>query len=434
MKVGSFTPEQSDRVLYAMAGDDCSLHHDLDRLTAKQQIDHRENQVLTCALQVALIGLGKPIDHIALAREFSQAPWSDLLSHYRHMFTSMGLPTIPGAQQQFFDLDGFYAACADNLPPVDRVNLYMVSGSNGALHNDQRALGVSQNVNSKVHFAEHAPGAGIPVPFTAVLSQQAVASGAAADLFGRYPEGMIVKLLGLAGARNVFHVVDEQDCQAQTEQYPPEAPVILQERLDTSCWQEMTVDLTITPDNVAINNVRKILFAGGKWVGNYIATDVALKEAHRKVLLAVGDYARHHGHVAEDGVNCGVDFFINGDAITVTEINARWTGGLFPAEFLRRLNVRQPAVAFFDLVPAALLGDALPAFQSRHLLQPGRESPFAYLPMGFTPFATSLDGDEVFFVWQIVVGDFAGFVAACGSELPAGAFPTARAILAEALS
>ena len=114
MKVGSFTPEQSDRVLYAMAGDDCSLHHDLDRLTAKQQIDHRENQVLTCALQVALIGLGKPTDHIALAREFSQAPWSDLLSHYRHMFTSMGLPTIPGAQQQFFDLDGFYAACADN--------------------------------------------------------------------------------------------------------------------------------------------------------------------------------------------------------------------------------------------------------------------------------------------------------------------------------
>ena len=59
MKVGSFIPEQSAPTLYAMAGDDCSLHHDLSSLTPKQQVDHQENQVLTCALQVALVGLGK---------------------------------------------------------------------------------------------------------------------------------------------------------------------------------------------------------------------------------------------------------------------------------------------------------------------------------------------------------------------------------------
>lgn len=50
MKVGSFVPEQDGRVLYAMAGDDCSLHHDLESLTPKQQADHRENRILTCAL------------------------------------------------------------------------------------------------------------------------------------------------------------------------------------------------------------------------------------------------------------------------------------------------------------------------------------------------------------------------------------------------
>ena len=62
MKVGSFIPEQSASTLYAMAGDDCSLHHDLSSLTPKQQVDHEENQVLTCALQVALVGLGKNND------------------------------------------------------------------------------------------------------------------------------------------------------------------------------------------------------------------------------------------------------------------------------------------------------------------------------------------------------------------------------------
>ena len=36
---------------------------------------------------------------------------------------------------------------------------------------------------------------------------------------------------------------------------------------------EMTVDLTITPQDVSISNVRQILFAGGKWVGNYISPE-----------------------------------------------------------------------------------------------------------------------------------------------------------------
>lgn len=53
MKVGSFTPEQSDRVLYARAGDDCSLHRDLDRLTTKQQglMASQTQQVITAGCQ-----------------------------------------------------------------------------------------------------------------------------------------------------------------------------------------------------------------------------------------------------------------------------------------------------------------------------------------------------------------------------------------------
>ena len=82
MKVGSFTPEQSASALYAMAGDDCSLHHDLASLTPKQRIDHQENQVLTCALQVALVGLGKSVDHVALGAPFTNGTWRNMLSHY----------------------------------------------------------------------------------------------------------------------------------------------------------------------------------------------------------------------------------------------------------------------------------------------------------------------------------------------------------------
>ena len=81
MKVGSFSPGQTKTVLHAMAGDDCSLHHDLEKLTDKQQVDHAENQMLTAALQVALVGLGKPADQVALVDQFLQPPWQELLHH-----------------------------------------------------------------------------------------------------------------------------------------------------------------------------------------------------------------------------------------------------------------------------------------------------------------------------------------------------------------
>lgn len=431
MKVGSFIPAQAASALYAMAGDDCSLHHDLGSLTPKQRVDHQENQVLTCALQVALVGLGKSIDHVALGVPFTDPVWREMLGHYSGMFSTMGLNSIPEAHWQFHPLDGYYESVATTLPSVDLINLYMISGSNQPLHRDPDALGVSRNVNSKLHFAEHAPAAGLPVPRTEVYSKQAIREGKADSLFSDFPSGIMVKLLGLAGSRNVFSVDSVSDCLNQIEEYDDDVEILLQEKLDIGQWREMTVDLTITPDEISISNVRQILFAGGKWVGNYISSELTVPDTHREVLMQVGSYARSHGHVAAEGINCGIDYFVSGDEVIVTEINARWTGGLFPAEFLRRLNVGRPAVAFFDMVPCSDAA-AVCDFQQR-FLYPGNGA-FSYIPMGFTPFATEIEGVEQYFVWQIVEGDFAAFVHAKSAELGEAAFPTSNLIFEEALS
>lgn len=432
MKVGSFIPEQSASTLYAMAGDDCSLHHDLSNLTPKQQVDHQENQVLTCALQVALVGLGKASDYVALGAPFTDPAWREMLGHYSEMFVTMGLDSVPDSQWQFHPLDGYYESVAASLPEVDLTNLYMISGSNEPLHQNAAALAVSRNVNSKLHFAEHAPAAGLPVPRTEVYSKRAIREGEADRLFAELLNGVMVKLLGLAGSRNVFAVDSVTDCLDQIGEYADDVQILLQEKLDISQWREMTVDLTITPQDISISNVRQILFAGGKWVGNYISPELEVPEAHKAVLMQVGAYARDHGHVAEEGINCGIDYFISGEEVIVTEINARWTGGLFPAEFLRRLDVTQPAVAFFDMVPVAQR-EAVRAFQREHLF-PASGNAFSYVPMGFTPFAMEIEGAERYFVWQIVVGDFAAFVEAKRQALTEDAFPTADLILQEALS
>lgn len=432
MKVGSFVPEQLASVFYAMAGDDCSLHHDLDSLTPKQQIDHQENQILTCALQVALTGLGKANDYVALGAPFTAPAWRNLLTHYSEMFTQMGLESVPSEHWQFHPLEGYYEAVAAAMPKVDLTNLYMISGSNMPLHQNVDALAISRNVNSKLHFAQHAPASGIPVPRTEIYSKGAIRAGAADALFVAFPDGVMVKLLGLAGSRNVFAVGSVTDCLEQIAEYDDGVEILLQEKLDASRWQEMTVDLTITPDDIKISNVRQILFAGGKWVGNYLSPELTVPDAHREVLLQVGAYAREQGHVALEGINCGIDYFISGDDVIVTEINARWTGGLFPAEFLRRLQIDSPAIAFFDMLPCAH-SDTMRAFQRQHLF-PTSHAAFSYVPMGFTPFAMEIDGAERYFVWQMVAGDFAAFVEAKDRALPQGALPTANLILEEALS
>ena len=431
MQVGSFVPEQTDSALYAMAGDDCSLHHDLGSLTPKQQGDHYENQVLTCALQIALTGLGKKVDHVALAEAFQEAPWHAHLRHYSQMFQQMGLESVPASHWQYHPLDGFYESVSQTLPAVDLLNLYMWSGSNFPLHQDQSALDMSRNVNSKLHFAQHAPVAGLPVPRTQVYAKSAIAAGDADHFFEANVPGLMMKLLGLAGSRNVFKVGSAAQCLERVEEYDDEVLVLLQRVLDTGAWQEMTVDLTITPERVEISNVRQLLFAGGKWVGNYLSPELAVADAHREMLYRVGEYARHHGYVSERGVNCGIDYFIAGDEIMITEINARWTGGLFPAQYLQRLGVDQPAVAFFDRVDCQDR-EALEAFQSEHLYAHGAAD-FSYIPMGFTPFEMEIEGSARYFVWQIVVGDFASFVEAKTRSLGKSAFPTADLILKEAL-
>ena len=432
MKVGSYSPQQASRVLYAMIGDDCSLHHDLDKLTPKQQADHAENQILTCALQVALIGLGKAFDYVALAEQFKEEVWADLLSHYVDMFSQMGLTPIHTKNISFHPLDRFYTDLAQKIPPVDLINLYMVSGSNMALHNNIEALEVSRNANSKVHFALNAPAAGIPVPTTKIYQKSEIEAGAASPFFESNEKGLMVKLLGLAGARNVFTAANAEECLSIIEEYETDVEVLLQEIIDTERFQEMTVDLTITPDNITINNVRKILFAGGKWVGNYISHDLIMSDSHRKQLINVGHYARNQGHVAEEGTNCGIDYFIAGDEVIVTEINARWTGGLFPAEFLRKLNIKEPAIAFFDTIPVDQI-EIVQSFQREYLYGISSRNSFQCIPMGFCPFKMEIDGASKILIWQIVVGDFKSFVGACKDRFAQGGFPIADSIYREAL-
>lgn len=189
----------------------------------------------------------------------------------------------------------------------------------------------------------------------------------------------------------------------------------------------MTVDLFVSNDEIHIANTRKLLFAEGLWVGNLIGESVQLTDAQIDVLLTVGKYARHHGYVSDIGSNCGIDFFIGQDgSIVVTEINARWTGGLFPAEMLKQIETGgRDAVAFFDVVDVSGR-DAYVDFVEQHLVGT-HDGPFTMAPLGIGCFEVPMETGPAYYTWQIVLGDFEAFKAA-KQVLGEGMLPTADLI------
>lgn len=432
MKAGSYFPGNHYSSLYAMAGDDCSLFFDLEELTEKQQADHLSNIELTAMLQVALACVGHDRDHLALYEEYQEPGWQKMLQRYHDFFSRMTSEVVPMEHFSYHPKDTYYQAVAnhikDNPALTDVANLYMSSGSNKLIHQNEELLAINRNVNSKKHFAENAPAFGIQVPDTLVTTKAELASKSVADFFNKHQNKIILKLLGLAGARNVTAVESITATEEYVAEYDDDMVILLQERLDLESYTEMTVDLVVSTDDIRIANTRKILFADGLWVGNLIGNAVSVTEEQASALLHVGEYARHHGYVTDEGSNCGIDFFIGKDgSLIVTEINARWTGGLFPAQILSQIDVQgRDAVPFFDMVLIEER-EAYVDFIERHLVGE-YEGAFAMVPIGFGCFPVPVEGQDYFYSWQMVVGDFDAFKQAKNKELAASVMITADII------
>jgi hypothetical protein len=427
VKVGSFFPVQDKSTLYAMGADDCSLFFDLGKLTEKQLADHRANIALTSALQVALIALGKPSDWVAMFEEFRDPRWAPFVDRYRRQFRKAGYPSIPPEHVIHGRSENLYESIAGRLPDVELVSLYMVSGTNSVLHQDRAALEVSRNLNSKFHFAQHAPAFGIPVPETHLTTKAGLGDPETAAFVERHlaADGAIMlKIPGLAGARNVTSVSSLGEARDYVAQYGGDMGMLFQKKLDFADYTEMTADLFVSDREISIANIRQILFAEGLWVGNYVPARYALPPDQEAALLKVGAYARRHGIGAPEGNNCGIDYFVGPRGeIIVTEINVRWTGGLFPTQAISRIKPQgAEAVVCFDLVPTGQLGAYLD-FVEAHLPGPG-EGAFSQVSLGFSPFEQEIGGARHVYVWHLVMGDWAAFHRAKCAALAPGVLPT----------
>ena len=235
-----------------MAGDDCSLFFDLENLTEKQKADHLSNVELTAMLQIALACIGNSNDHLAVYDEYESPLWNKTLRQYLDFYERMVGQVIPLENFSYHPKFDFYKSVAafanQNKGIADVVNFYMTSGSNAVIHQNDELLRVNRNVNSKKHFAENAPSFGIPTPDTIIVNKSQLGSHEVSDFFSKYQNKIMIKLLGLAGARNVAAVNSVDEAHLYVAEYDDSMVVLLQEKLDLTYFTEMTVDLCISDE------------------------------------------------------------------------------------------------------------------------------------------------------------------------------------------
>ncbi|MEM7016249.1 MAG: hypothetical protein AAF512_02780 [Pseudomonadota bacterium] len=410
MKVGSYFPGQQAKNFFAISADDCLLHFAEDEWNEKQRLDDTANKDLIAMLQVGSLFIANPQDHVSLYDGFTTPEWQKMLAFYHDSFQRLGLSPAPLSNVHYYPREGFYQSVAEDSQAADTelVTIYMISGSNQQLHAGSNALEISRHVNSKMRLAESAEEYNLPVPVSMICHKHELASAHVAEFFAKYDNQIILKVMGLAGARNVTPVQSPQEGLEYLAEFSDDIEIVLQEKLSSDEFTEMTVDLFVSDTEVKIDNIRKILFSDGLWVGNYINRGFELSKAQQQVLIKVGEYAREQGYSQPQGQNCGIDFFIKGDEVVVIEINARWTGGLIPAQMIQRLDLDTvDTVTSFDMVSKDRLDNYLAFLDEYRYGQ--SDADFSIVPLGFSPYLYELEGVWKTHVWEMIIGDYEAF-------------------------
>ena len=310
MKSGAYAPNRPEPTLYAMSADDIPMFYDMQNLTEKQKADHDENVRLLGHQQVSLMAISKRQDYVGMYDDFKSAPFDKILNRYHALLSKIGLDMVPMDHLIYAPKETYYDDLAKVLPPVEMINLLMVSRSNEALHHNEEEMARNLNLNSKYHFAENSHTFDIPVPDTIITHQPLKGNEEAEAFFEKHNGEVILKMTGFAGGRNVAPVDDIATAEAYLNDYADSAPVILQQRISFDYYQEWTIDLHITDTGISIDNVRRILLADGLWIGNLFHATPPLNSDQEKILINVGEYARSFGFGSSDGNNFGIDFFI----------------------------------------------------------------------------------------------------------------------------
>lgn len=411
-----------------MLGDEPLMFQRLEELSPHQRQHHENMRFNILPFAMCFVAISRPNDEVFLDSLFLEK--EDLFDWHRQIYSGLSLKT--SRRLHFLDPDQIYGQALGARTGEQKVASVCFSYEIEKNADIERLLAISKAVNSKIDLVKRSRQAAFQTPESMILSGEQLTEASIHRYFDLPERGLLIKSDGLGGGFNVCRVKTFDDITEFIGNYPPDTLFVIQNEIDPRRYAEFIADYLVKTQSAELLNIRLKLTAGDRWFGNvYSPAFMRGKEELIDLTRCIED-VREHGYYSDEGYICGIDFFRAKEELQtqlVTDINARWTGGLPVAVLIRKLGLENHIVySHLDEV----LEEEWPRYKKlveEHLLpaQGIRDSlagEFEIFPVSFSPKVEQ----GKFYVWLMITGDYAAFVEKKSGRLSRESLPLSETV------
>lgn len=381
-----------------------------DELNAaeKEKLARMRFEVLPYSM--AFLPISSRKDHVYLDAIFLNK--EDFFDWHKKVYASVGIEHSENLH--FLEPDEIYPDALINCKNGELVTTISLSHKLQSCVDLSRKIAISKKANSKKELPAQAAKAGFAIPKSGLFASEDLCLEKIQEHFDFPAHDLIMKADGLGGGVNVRTITSLSDCHEFAKDFARDEIFILQERLDFTKYDQYMADFVIRDNGIECVSTRLKLVAGNRWFCNIYSPRVLVNGQNLPDLIRCAENLRELGYSSETGFVCGIDFFQRNKEVLITDVNARWTGGLPAAILLEKLNLNEHLVtSHLDHILESDMAH-YQKFVEKHLYCPEsnaaleRPGSFALLPLSFSAQAR----ESMLAVWFLVIGDFLEFLNA----------------------
>ncbi|MFB9905559.1 hypothetical protein [Allokutzneria oryzae] len=381
-QVGPIAPMPGRTTLYALDAEESSVTEPEEKFSDRTVRIDGEYTRSNSAYAISVLPATEKDDIFILDEAYRSQTW--LIDWLRKVYRVLG---IEFAERIHFATPKNFAATS--VPLLEQDSAVAAVSTICYSYNLCKTFPVEQHtrtsgyLNAKTSFPDLAKKYSFDIPKSVVTAVRHLRAVAVSE-FGFPTVPVYVKMDGLGGGYNVARVVNDRDLDLVLDSYAADQHCVIQEAVDSSYFE--TIHLyTLADSGIEYQGSRVKITTDGQWYGNIFLPELRLTERQRRTADAAAYAAWHGGYRAREPLLIGLDGFMNGDELLITEFNARWLGSS-PAEYImKRLGIynKVAALSVFDYVAEGevqLFMDWVEKNLYRSGEQPARD--FMLLPMG----------------------------------------------------
>lgn len=387
LNISPTIPSKVKRNIYCMMGDEALMFCSECTLSKVQYYQHSIINKIIPYYTMALIPVSNSHDILIIDEYYKKymSIFNKYIDIYRKYNLSFSKNIVFTKQHNIYQKASEISTIHDNLISICfsyALNEYI---------NINNKLKITALVNSKINLCNIALEAKLSIPFSVVVQKKDLVK------IRTLENPFILKTDGMGGGFNVTLINSLQKLQNIIKPFTSQDYFVMQQVLDKTQYQEGIADFCIQKESIVLLNIRTKLVCDGKWFGNIFTSNnkiLNLKQFTqlKKCINALRDI----GYKSRSGLIVGIDFFFDSTEVYITDINARWTGGLPIALLRQKLNCEHNnGIAYVDKINKNNIQDYLEYCNTNF-------SQARVFPVSFGP----SENRNKFYVWTFIIGNY----------------------------